>query len=290
MEKNELIRKTNIIPKIIGTIVLIIVIFISAGPLSSRQSSYTSENERGLQDRLTQKTAQIFIVWGITRGASGLISLLQSFEVGVTIGVAGSLNPLEFLAPVDNVLDKVSDVCLYAIGAVMIEKFLLALSGWLAFQIIIPVCMLLCILSLWIGKYKKSVIKIIAGFGIIGVSVFSAVPLSLELSSIIEKKVFEKEIDRKMNEINLKNSDIENMQGSIEIEKPASAAMKMVNSVKAFFTDARDLAASLVSDVLNYITMFIVTNIIIPLLTIIGLGFITKYIFNLLLTPNSKLT
>ncbi|GHV83650.1 hypothetical protein AGMMS50212_09900 [Spirochaetia bacterium] len=262
--------------KVIFTVVLLIIGALSFAPLSSMQKAYNSDNEKGLQNTLTQKTKQIFVVWGITRGASGLIALLQSVELSVSIGVGGSLNPMAWLSPVDNILDKVSDVCLYAIGAVLIEKFLLALSGWAAFRIIIPLCAILCIALIWLDKQKIAVKKIIAGVSLIGFSICIAVPLSVQVSCIIEKKIFVNEIDKTIREMQLKNADVENMQN--DIEKQGFSPGRIITSITGFFTNAKNIADALISDVMNYIMIFILTTIIIPIITIAGLGCLTKSI------------
>jgi hypothetical protein len=274
------------VSKIIATLFFIGIGVLSFQIIAPKQSSYNSENEKGLQRTLTNKSQQILTVWGATRVASGVISLLQSIEVGGSFFVEANFNPLEFLASLDNVLDKTSDVCLYALGAILIEKLILALSGWVAFRIIIPIAMFIGIISIWIGKQKANVLRVLISFGIIGTVVCTAVPISVGLSQVIEKKIFTNEIQRTMNEINLKNNEVEGVQKGIE-GNSKGLPKKILDSVHNFFENAKKLADALVQDVINYIMIFVVTNIIMPIATILGLIALTKYIVNLLLSPKT---
>lgn len=280
-------HRIQLIKKLAVTVILLAVAIVSFGPASSLLETYHSENERGLQYTLTKKSKQVLSVWGVTRGVSGLISLLQSMEIGGRVVVVeGSIKPLEWLAAADNILDKLSDICLYAVGAIIVEKLLLALSGWIALKVVVPICMILCTLSIWIGKYKNNVLKTVFCFILTGSAVCAAVPVSIGLSYMLEHKVFAGELDKTMREIELKKSGTDAMQESVEKK---GFSLTIIDSVKEFFSSAKDMADSLVSDIINYIMLFAVTNIILPLLTIAGLGFLVKYLFGLF-APHASLS
>ncbi|MDR3284961.1 MAG: hypothetical protein LBS97_07275 [Treponema sp.] len=278
MQKQQIIKRT------ILTVILVLIGVISWGPVSARQGTYNPRNEKGLQKTLTQKTVQVMGVWGATKLAGGLISILQSFEVGVNLGIAGSLNPLEGLAAVNNVLDKISDVCLFALGALIVEKCLLTISGWAAWKIIIPACILLCIISLWAGRYKDDTKRVLVTFGLIGFAVCIAVPASIQVSQIIENRILSSELDRTIQDINQQESTVQTM----ESEARGLSASKIIDSIKNVFSKAGDLVNNLISSIINYIMIFVVTTIILPILTIAGIGFVTKYAITALLPASGK--
>jgi len=267
------------LPRVIFTVLLLAGGALSFGPAAGRFGAYRSDNEKGLQRELTEKSAQVLAVWGAARGISGLVSLLESLEAGVSLGFSGSVRPFGWLSPAEDLLDKLSDICLYAMGALIIEKLLLAMSGWAAFRIIIPVCAALCVLSLWAGRRKGGLLKVIAVFALTGAALCGAVPLSIWLSRTVEARIFTKEIDKTIADINAGGEAVTEMQGAIDKQGFSS---KVIDSVRGFFTKAKDLSYSLASSVMNYIMIFAVTNVILPLLTILGLGFLVKYLASLL--------
>lgn len=279
-------EKTNVVLKVLFTLVLLGIAVISFGPLAAGVGSYNSDNESKLQNKLTQKSKQIAGVWGTLKIMSGVISILQSTEVGVgAVVVTGSVNPLEGLAVVDNLLDKMSDICLYAIGALLAEKFLLAISDWAALQIVIPVCAVLCVISLWIGKYKSNIKKVLVCFGLIGFSICIAVPVSMQLSYLVEQRIFTGEVEKTVKGIDSQKNQAVDLQEGVEDQK--LNPKKIIDSITGFFSNAKNLADSLVSDVLNYIMIFVVTNIIFPIITIAGIFFLVRYLLNMLVVSGT---
>ena len=277
-------NKKTLVLKLLVSVLFIAAAAISFGPASARLKAYSSENEQGLQDTLSQKSKEVLFVWGVTRGVSGLVSLLQSVQVSVG---PGAVNPFEWLAAANNLLDKLSDICLYAVGAIMIEKFLLAVCGWAAFKAIIPVCMILCMVSLWIGKNKNNILKMICCFVLTGSAVCAAVPLSIHFSNVLEQKIFAVELDKTKEEIFLQNADVSALQENLEMQKNSTfrqvidSVQNVFSQLTVFFSTAKDLVNSLMSNIINYIMIFAVVNIILPIVTIMGLWILVRHVIKL---------
>jgi hypothetical protein len=265
--------------KIIFTIVLVFIGMLSFGPISSVQNNNTNDDE-GMQNTLTDKSRKILNVWATLKIINGVINVLQSAEIGGSFFVEASVNPLEFLAPIDNILDKLSDLLLWALGAIIMEKLLLTISGLLVFKIVIPVCILLCIITIWIKKDKTKITRMVSVFMLTGISISIAIPLSFQLSTVIENKVFTDRVGNLISSINNKGDSAASMENEV------TSLKKIGKSILSFMSDAKNLGDALIEDMINFVIIFLVTNIVIPILTIFGIISITKYSAKLILERN----
>jgi hypothetical protein len=234
--------------------------------------------EVGIQKELTKKSREVLGVWATLKVINGVINILQSAQVGGSFFVEASINPLEFLSPVDNVLDKLSDMLLWAFAAIMFEKILLAISGYLVFLIVIPVCALITIITLWTYKEKQKVHRVIIVSVIISLIIPLAIPVSFQLSSLMENKLLTNNVERVLASINEKGDSAGDMETEV------TGLRRVGSSIMAFMNTAKDLGNALIEDMINYFIIFIFTNIVIPIITILGLFFLTKYLAKLILT------
>jgi len=225
------------------------------------------EREKGIQKALTEKSKQILGVWAALKVINGVINVLQSAEVGVAVA---SVNPLEFLAPVDNILDKVSNMLLWALGAIVFEKIILALSGYLVFTFLIPACALVSIITVWTYKDRARMHKIVVIALMICLIVPFAVPLSFKVSTFVEKKFLTNKVNNLVSSLNEKE---ESADGMIGVVTARSSGRSAVN----YMTNAKNLGEAMIEDMINYFIIFVITGIFIPILTIFGIYKITKY-------------
>lgn len=271
-------RKTvGIIGRIIVSVLLIV---ISLGSLLYSSSvQYTANEDKGrLQRQLTEKLVQITGVWATVKIVSGVISVVQTIQVQGSIPVIGGLavsaQPLGWANVIDNTLDKVSTILLWAIGAIAIEKLLLTISWWLSLKIVIPVCTIFIIVALWNKKYKERLKRIIAGIIIIGVSVCSAVPLSLEFSNAVETAILSRQITNTIHELEGQSGDIEKEGAGINDTSFLDQLRRLGTGIANLFGDLKQKFDSFIEYTINYIMCFMVTNLLIPVATIFGLKYL----------------
>jgi len=232
-----------------------------------------TESERGLQKELTEKSKQILGIWAALKVINGVINVLQSAEVGVAVA---SINPLEFLAPVDNVLDKISNLLLWALGAIIFEKIILALSGYLVFVFLIPICALISIITVWTYKEKAKMKKIVVIALLVCLIVPFAIPLSFKVSGFIEKKFLSNKVSTLVSSLNEKEKSADGMKDIITV---GSLGRSAVN----YMTNAKNLGEAMIEDMINYFIIFVITSIFIPILTIFAIYKTTKYSAQLVL-------
>jgi|TergutMp193P3_1026864.scaffolds.fasta_scaffold00406_19 hypothetical protein len=235
------------------------------------------ERERGIQKKLTEKSKQVLGVWATLKVINGVINVLQSAQIGGSFFVEASVNPLEFLAPIDNVLDRISNMLLWALGAILFEKILLAISGYVVFLIIIPVCALITIATIWTSKDKTKLRKTVIVSALVSLIVSFAIPISFQLSAIMETKILTNNVGYVLSLINEKGDAAETM------EREVTGLRRVGSSIINYMSNAKNLGNALIEDIINYFILFIFTSIVIPILTILGLYWITKYLAKIIL-------
>ena len=261
--------------KIIISVVLIAVA-LGISFYSSSTLQYDDMKDKGrLQNKLTGKLTQVAGVWVSVKVASGIISVVQTIQVEGSIPVVGGLavsaHPLGWAEVVDNTLDQISNICLWAMGALALQKILLAVSIWISLRIIVPVCAFLIVIALWSKKYTGQLKRVITGIVIISLGVCLAIPLSLELSNLVESSILSKHINETVNEIKDTSEEI-NERGGEAVD--VNWLKRIGGGIVEFFTSIKNYFDSLIDRMIDFIICFILTNIIIP----IGTLFFMKYL------------
>ena len=283
--------KFNTTGKVILSVALILVSF-GISSLISLYNYGDLKDSGKLQAQLTRKIAQVSGVWLSVKVASGVISFLQEIQVeasvGFVVGGAVSVQPLGWTEVVDNTLDQISDICLWAMAALAIEKVLLAISVWVSLRIILPVCAILIVIAVWSKKYSGQLKRVIAGIAIISLGICLAIPLALELSNVVETSILAGQIEETVEEMS---------ESSGEIEKSGNEAndinflRRMISGISSFFSGIKNHFDSLIDRAINYIILFIVTNILIPIGTLFGLKYFISTVLSFIgFTVKSKKT
>jgi len=266
-------KKPGKIGKVFISIVLIVIALGISAYSSTFQYSDVKDNGR-LQGQLTGKLAQVGKVWVSIKIASGVISVLQTIQVEGSIpvvgGLAAAIQPLGWAGVVDNTLDHISNVCLWAMGALALQKILLAISMWVSLKIIVPVCIFLVVIALWNKKYTGQLRRIIAGMVIISASICFAIPLSLEFSTVVETGILSRHINETVNEISNTSEKIDKDGGEAN---DVGFLRKIGGAIAGFFNKIKDYFDSLIDRAIDYIMCFILTNILIPIGTLFFLKF-----------------
>ncbi|MDR2418224.1 MAG: hypothetical protein LBD79_04145 [Treponema sp.] len=258
----------------------LLLVVISLGiSLYASSFQYTASKDSGrLQGQLNRKLSQVAGVWAQVKIVSGVISILETIQVEGSIPVVGGLaisaEPLGWTDVVDNTLDQISDICLWAMGAIAIEKMLLAISIWFSLKIVVPVCAVFIVITIWIKKYAGQLKRIIAGLTIIFAGICSAIPLSLELSNVIETSILSSQIREIINEIDSSSDEAEKIGDDVNNSSFMNRLRQIGSGIASFFGDIKQTFDTFIDSMINFIMCFIVTNLIIPIATILCLKYL----------------
>jgi ABC-type multidrug transport system fused ATPase/permease subunit len=277
MEK-YITRKT--VGKIIFS-VLLIVISLGVSRYSSSVQYTAGENKGRLQKQLTEKLAKVTAVWATVKVVNGVISVVKTIQVGgsaqLVVGASASVQPLGWADVIDNTLDKISNLLLWAMGAIAIEKLLLSISWWFSLKIVVPGCALFVVIAVWNKKYQEQLKKVVAGIIVMGIGICSAIPLSLEFSNLVEKSILSNQISNTIHELEGQSGEIEK-EGDVD----SSRLNRMGSGVVNFFGGLKQKFDTFIENTINFVMCFMVTNLIIPIATIFGLKYLIGGILRLI--------
>ncbi|GHU39516.1 hypothetical protein FACS1894190_04540 [Spirochaetia bacterium] len=213
------------------------------------------------------------------------------FASATAASVAVSALPGDMGSMLSKQLADVAGFFLLVIGVIALEKIILIVSPFLSFVIIIPIAALFFIFYI-IFNYqvlKKLGIKS-ALFAFI---LFIAVPVSLTLSTVIESKLLQSNLDKSIIDINKDEEKLTNTNNELSSEqsdqnpfqKFGKQITKTITSIGTWIQDkalgAMTTAQNMLAKLVNSLITMIFTTIIIPLCTMAAIFLSFKTLFGL---------
>lgn len=249
MEKNLILKRT------ICSIALLILALTSIFAISPKVSSakFHEKTIKSLDDKK-------MTVMQITAGAAGTATAL-------------ALIPSDATTPLANQIIKLSSYLLIVIGTIFLEKVLLTLTGYATFSFLIPIA---CLLS---GLYlftKKDIFKTLAiKLGIFGIIIVTLVPVSVQISDIIENTYNETIEEAKSQEVvSTEDTDIQETQDE-------NWFSKLKDNVSNGVSNVIEKGKIALSNLIDAIAVLIITSCVIPILVLVFFIWIIKMIFGI---------
>ncbi|SFB73425.1 hypothetical protein [Butyrivibrio sp. YAB3001] len=175
-----------------------------------------------------------------------------------------SLLPGDMCTPIAEQLAELSKYFLVILSALYLEKFLISMSGIIAFGVLIPIACLICCVALIFDK--QSWYSIAGKIALIGLVLFIIVPASVKLSDM----VYETQAERV-------NSAVEEYN-DLEIEGDSEGGF--FNEFTTITTDTVDKVTAFLSSLLESLAVMIVTSCIIPILVFVFFVWLVKTFFS----------
>lgn len=233
--------------KLVITLIVIAVVIavISFFFLSAIASS--ADNFTGIYKALDEKRVTVTEFMGATAGSATAISLLP--------GDAGT--------PIAEQIADLSGYFLFILTAIMVEKWLVTMSGALAFKIIIPICCILFAIGVAVAnnKLKELSIKLV----LFSLALFLLVPASVLLTKQIDAASQEsiKQISEQA------EKDAKEIQDAANDDKDKNALEKFISGVKGGVKSKVKIYEGMLSQFTEYIAALIVTSCVIPIAVIL---------------------
>ncbi len=174
-----------------------------------------------------------------------------------------SLLPGDMCTPIAEQLAELATYFVLILSALYLEKYLITLSGFISFCILIPLACL--IMSLSVIFDKKNLQTIAAKIAILGLVISIIVPVSVLISDMIYET----------QESNVE-STIEEYNG-LDIEGDADSGL--FSEFTTITTETVDKITDFVSSLLESLAVMIVVSCIVPLLVFVFLVWLIKTIF-----------
>ena len=235
MELNE--RTKNIIIIAILLAIAAVSFFWIAG-IASSEDSFT-----GTYKSLNEKSTTVTELMGVTAGSSTAISLLP--------GDAGT--------PIAEQMADLSGYFMFILAAIYLEKWMVTITGFLAFRILIPLSCLILIAALLTqaDTWKSVGIKLI----LFALMMFAIIPVS----GIVTEKIdasYQASVQQTIEESKKNNEELRNKVG---IEEDDNVLEKMFKKVKGGVSGQLEKFQNTLNRLTEAIAVLIVTSCAIPL-------------------------
>lgn len=246
--------------KLIKVAVLIaaaVISFFFIGSLATRP-----ENFGGTIKSLDEKSETVMALTGGAAAASAAISVLP--------GDAGT--------PIADKLVDMSGYFMIILSAIFLEKWLITITGMVAFRILIPIALIGLAVNLFIPKQalRALFVKIIC-FALV---LFISVPASVVLSDMIDdsyKASIQQTIDKA-------EENSKAVQEKANGEDDENALEKIFNAVKGGVAEQIDNFKTILSDFMEAAAVLIVTSCVIPLAVMLFFIWLLKMIVGINIT------
>ena len=291
--KNNFDRK-----KRIAAVFLLLVAILSVTVIGKYASA--PENHQKTIASLDEKKQTVMELTAASTVTSALITLL----------------PGDTATPIAEKMADVSGYLLIVLCAIYLEKYLVTITGYVAFTYLIPAACVLWILNLFFAN--ATVRKLAAKLAVFGIAIFLVVPASVKISDLIGD-TYQAQIeatieDAKSTQNILENSDPGNDTGEAEIgtgttEAATANTQEKTNSesgsvsnifdwAKDAFSSAKDSVANVVENVtisteelvqkvensLNHfieaVAVMIITSCVIPMLVLLLFFWMVKIVLD----------
>ena len=204
----------------------------------------------------------------------------------LTVACAGSSMALAAIpgdatTPVANKIIDLSSYLLVIIGVIFLEKIWLTLTGYVTFTFLIPIsCVLLGIYIFWkCDILKKLAIKL----SVFGIIIFITVPLSVQISNLIENSYQDTLNNAKTTEIVAEEQEKDNDDSLLSKFKEG------ISNIGDNVSELVKKGEQALSNFIDAIAILLITSCFIPIIVLIFLIWIIKMIFGINISlPNKK--
>ena len=165
-------------------VVVLVLVAISWSPSTFDAATLQIDNSLG----------NAAIVYGISRGLNAVISVLQSTEVSV---VVATVTIGEILDPLNDLIERFSDLMTVALGSLALQKLFLELTSTLLFNILITASGTIALLTLkFQTAWHRSALGLFAATVFIRLSLTAVVLINGAFDQYLIQKFQTKEIEQ----------------------------------------------------------------------------------------------
>jgi len=144
------------------------------------------------------------IIYGLARSINGVISVIQSAEIG---GVIGSVHPGELLDPINDLIERFSSVMAWSLSSLVLQKVLLTIFNSTIFKLIFTLVCILVLFAKFIFTTNRTIQKLWSLFLIVASLRFS-ISVVCALTAIVDYGFIQKIEQTSLKTVRQFNSDI----------------------------------------------------------------------------------
>lgn len=193
-----------------------------------------------------------------------------------------SLIPGDAAMPIANEIAELTSYFIAILGAILLEKMLIAVVGYVSFTYIIPAACLLGILYLFIKH--DVLINLAIKLAIFGIVLFAAIPASIHISDLIYES-YQASIEQTIETANQSKDYIEEKKRDMSAEdqnwmqKVEDYLSNVTSKIGNNISEMVQKGENMLSSFLDAVAILIITTCVIPIVVIIIFVWIIKILF-----------
>lgn len=188
-----------------------------------------------------------------------------------TASTAISMIPGDTATPIANKLADLSGYFLLALCAIYLEKYLLTMTGYASFMVLIPLaCLLYGIYAL---KAKDAIRLLARKILIFGIGLFLVVPVSVKVSGIIET-TYKDQIEQTIELAQKTTEEIEQQ------ETEENESTSLFGKIKGVVSGTVENVQNVLNRFIEAVAVMIVTSVVIPIVVLLFFVWLIKTILS----------
>ena len=189
----------------------------------------------------------------------------------VTASTVLAAIPGDVTTPIANQILDMGSYLLIVVCALVLEKSLLTVLGYLAFNILVPSACIMFAISHFV---KKNILRVLSLKILVFALVLSAIiPFSLKISDLI--------YESNQNMVTELNDKVEDMEDSEESEEEKGWWESLIGKIKDGVETVGEEVKELVNNFIDVIALFIITYCAIPIIIFLIVIWFVKFLFNI---------
>jgi hypothetical protein len=193
------------------------------------------------------------------------ISTVLKLSAGASVAsVVLTVLPGDVGTPMADQFAEMSKYFLLILSILYLEKYLISITGYAAFSVLVP---LVCaILIGYICTNKNALLKLAGKILLCAIAIFAVIPASVKISDIIYQT----------QETSI-NSTIEEMN-SLDSSEDGSGSI--LDKIKETASNAKSLLSGLITDLIESLAVMLTITCLIPVLVFLFFVWLIKMVFN----------
>ena len=189
----------------------------------------------------------------------------------ITASTALAAIPGDATTPIANQIMDMGSYLLIVVCALVLEKSLLTVLGYLAFNILVPGACLLFVISVFV---KRNILRVLSLKIVVFALVISTIiPFSLKISDLI--------YESNQSMVTELNDEVGKMDDSKESDKEKNWWESFTDKIKDGVANVGEKAKQLVNNFIDVIALFIITYCAIPIIIFLIVIWFVKFLFNI---------
>lgn len=247
-------RRKNIITAILTAAAILVSMFVIA-PVASSPKIHEG-TIRALDDKKT--------------------TVLELTAASTAASAAVTLIPGDVGTPIAEKLADLSSYFLIVLTAVFLEKYMVTITGYIVFKFLVPAALLL--LGIYCFYPKHMLRRLAFRLVVFGFVLFSVIPVSVSISSLIEK-TYRQSIQETMESAKNTTDEISGDGQSTGEEKSALSAL--AEKIKDGVSGAAEKLKNMLNRFIEALAVLIVTSCLIPVAVIFFFIWLVKTVWGI---------